>query len=404
MAAIKAAIDALIGGAPGALDTLNELAAALGDDASFSASVTAALATKAVDSAVVHLTGAETIAGVKSFTSQPKSSFANASYRLQGSSQTWDVVSIDSTGRLYFYDATNSIYLAWLENGLNGGIWTAAGMGVSSSNPAYVWTSTSHSWLHQLVDADGRLRLFCNDAGIAGEKFSFGTGGDFTAAGSITCSALHLPGATSQYVRGDGSLATLPSAGITAISGNAPVNVSAGSTPTVSMQSATGSRDGYLTSTNWTTFNGKQDALGYTAANDANVVHTTGTETIGGAKTFTSALTGTTIQGTTVKEISSDERIKTNITRLPDCTADLMQLRPIRYLRTDTNEWEIGFTAQSVQPYFPDLTELCVLHDGTERMRLDYQHMVAPIVDVVQRQQRLIEALTARLNALESKA
>lgn len=45
-AAISAAIDALIGGAPGALDTLNELAAAMADDATFSATVTAALATK----------------------------------------------------------------------------------------------------------------------------------------------------------------------------------------------------------------------------------------------------------------------------------------------------------------------------------------------------------------------
>lgn len=44
---ITAAIDALIDGAPGALDTLNELAAAVNDDASFAASVTSALAGKA---------------------------------------------------------------------------------------------------------------------------------------------------------------------------------------------------------------------------------------------------------------------------------------------------------------------------------------------------------------------
>lgn len=45
-AKISAAIDALVGGAPGALDTLNELAAAMADDAAFSATITAALATK----------------------------------------------------------------------------------------------------------------------------------------------------------------------------------------------------------------------------------------------------------------------------------------------------------------------------------------------------------------------
>ena len=43
---ITAAIDALVGGAPGALDTLNEIAAALSDDANYAASVTTALAGK----------------------------------------------------------------------------------------------------------------------------------------------------------------------------------------------------------------------------------------------------------------------------------------------------------------------------------------------------------------------
>jgi len=46
-AGVQAAIDALIGGAPGALDTLNELAAAIGDDASYASTITTALGLKA---------------------------------------------------------------------------------------------------------------------------------------------------------------------------------------------------------------------------------------------------------------------------------------------------------------------------------------------------------------------
>ena len=46
-ARVQVGVDALIDGAPGALDTLNELAAAVADDASYAASVTAALAAKA---------------------------------------------------------------------------------------------------------------------------------------------------------------------------------------------------------------------------------------------------------------------------------------------------------------------------------------------------------------------
>lgn len=44
---ISAAVAAVIDGAPGALNTLNELAAALDDDASFAATITNALAAKA---------------------------------------------------------------------------------------------------------------------------------------------------------------------------------------------------------------------------------------------------------------------------------------------------------------------------------------------------------------------
>jgi len=44
---ITASLNSILAGAPAALDTLNELAAAIGDDATYAASITAALATKA---------------------------------------------------------------------------------------------------------------------------------------------------------------------------------------------------------------------------------------------------------------------------------------------------------------------------------------------------------------------
>ena len=50
-AAVNAAVSTLIDSAPGALDTLNELAAALGDDPNFATTITTALAGKA---ATVH--------------------------------------------------------------------------------------------------------------------------------------------------------------------------------------------------------------------------------------------------------------------------------------------------------------------------------------------------------------
>lgn len=72
--AISTQINALVGGAPGLLDTLKELADALGDDPNFAATITAALATKAADNAVVKLTGDQTVDGIKKMLKRPLTS------------------------------------------------------------------------------------------------------------------------------------------------------------------------------------------------------------------------------------------------------------------------------------------------------------------------------------------
>jgi len=64
---VDTSISNLVASAPATLDTLNELALALGSDANFSTTVTTLIGTKATDSAVVHLAGTETITGAKTF-------------------------------------------------------------------------------------------------------------------------------------------------------------------------------------------------------------------------------------------------------------------------------------------------------------------------------------------------
>ena len=49
----------------------------------------------------------------------------------------------------------------------------------------------------------------------------------------------------------------LPASGVTSVTGTAPVVSSGGTTPAISMAAATTSVSGYLTSTDWNTFNGK---------------------------------------------------------------------------------------------------------------------------------------------------
>jgi hypothetical protein len=59
------------------------------------------------------------------------------------------------------------------------------------------------------------------------------------------------------------------------------------STQVLSLGLSSTSTTGALSSTDWNTFNGKQNALGYTAANDSEVVKLTGNQSIANQKTFT---------------------------------------------------------------------------------------------------------------------
>lgn len=59
---IQQAVQGLLDGAPGALDTLNELAAALGDDANFSATVANQLAQLAADLSTAQATADTAVA------------------------------------------------------------------------------------------------------------------------------------------------------------------------------------------------------------------------------------------------------------------------------------------------------------------------------------------------------
>lgn len=68
---VDQAIVDLRASAPAALDTLNELAAALGNDKDFATNVTALISGKANDSDVVKLTGNQTIGGTKTFQVAP---------------------------------------------------------------------------------------------------------------------------------------------------------------------------------------------------------------------------------------------------------------------------------------------------------------------------------------------
>lgn len=86
-AAVNAAVTALINGAPGALDALNELAAAMGNDANFATTVANSIATKVSKAGDVMTGSLEMQGGWRTETSGPL-------YRRKKFTDTWDMDSV----------------------------------------------------------------------------------------------------------------------------------------------------------------------------------------------------------------------------------------------------------------------------------------------------------------------
>jgi len=133
------------------------------------------------------------------------------------------------------------------------------------------------------------------------------------ANASLTNSAITING-TSTSLGGSISVGT-----VTSVTGTAPVVSSGGATPAISMPAATASVNGYLTSTDWTTFNNKSNTNGTVTSVSgtgtvsgislSGTVTTTGSLTLGGTLdlsappviggTTPNTITGTTITATT---------------------------------------------------------------------------------------------------------
>lgn len=82
------------------------------------------------------------------------------------------------------------------------------------------------------------------------------------------------------------------SGGVTSVTGTAPVVSSGGTTPNISMAAANGSTNGYLTSTDWNTFNNKQPAGSYLTNGGALGTPSSGTATNLTGLPLTTGVTG----------------------------------------------------------------------------------------------------------------
>ena len=108
------------------------------------------------------------------------------------------------------------------------------------------------------------------------------------ANASLTNSAITING-TNTSLGGSINVGT-----VTSVTGTSPVVSSGGATPAISMPAATGSVNGYLTSTDWTTFNNKSNTNGTVTSITAGTGLTGGTITTTGTIAIDSTVVVTT--------------------------------------------------------------------------------------------------------------
>ena len=116
----------------------------------------------------------------------------------------------------------------------------------------------------------------------------------FTVSGSVSSFNTRTGAVTLSSSDVTTALGFTPGAGtVTSVSGTAPVSVATGTTtPVISMAAATGSVNGYLTSTDWTTFNNKGTVTSASVVSANGFAGTVATATTTPAITLTTSITG----------------------------------------------------------------------------------------------------------------
>lgn len=93
-------------------------------------------------------------------------------------------------------------------------------------------------------------------------------------------------------------------------------------------------------------------------------------------------------------QTSSDRRLKTDIVDMDAETA--LTLHPVKFRFIDDDIQHTGFIAQEVQEVFPD----AVINGENGFLSLNYQELIAPILALVQQQEKSIAELETEIKAL----
>jgi len=98
---------------------------------------------------------------------------------------------------------------------------------------------------------------------------------------------------------------------------------------------------------------------------------------------------------------ASDVSLKKDIAEIEYGIDTVKALKPRRYKLKSSNLEQVGFVAQEMETQVPEVVSTGVTPDGDEQKGISYGQITAVLTKAIQEQQTVIEALTARITALE---
>lgn len=380
---VDSAIAGLINSAPGALDTLNELATALGNDASFSTTITNSLSLKAplsnptftgtVSGITASMVGAmSTSHSANSITGLGASttSLTSGGTGTQGTSTV--VARQDHTHTLPAYPTTlpaSDVY-AWAK---------------ASTKPSYAYSEltglpTIPTNTNQLTNGSGYITA---SASITGSSASC-TGNSATATSLAGGSAGTVPyqtasGSTSMLAAGTSGY-FLKCNGTSAPSWASPAEViSLADLNNVAISSPASSQILSYNGTNWVnsaiTSSQVTSALGYTPANSSNF-------------STSSNVTFNTVYAYNFYSLS-DQNLKTNITSIENAVDIINSLNAVEFDWKETGKHESGLIAQEVEKILPHL-----VNDNGDYKTVNYIGIISYLIGAV-------KELSAEINLIK---
>jgi len=279
------AVAGIVNSAPAALDTLAELASALGSDANFATTTATALGNRLrIDVSnqalsAAQKTNATTNLGLAAVASTGAySSLTGTPAAITAGTGITVTSGVVATTITQYTDAMAKAAIT-----ATGPVVASAGvisMPAASTSVAGYLTSADWNTFNSKQPAGAYLLSAVTTfaGGTTGLTPAAATSGAITLAGTLavanggtgsTTAAAALT-ALGAYAASNPSGYTTNVGTVTGVTATGPVVSSGGTAPVISMAAATTSVAGYLTATDWTTFNGKQAALGYTPYNATN--------------------------------------------------------------------------------------------------------------------------------------